>query len=94
VLWSRGVKLGGLHLELTGDDVTECTGPPHGTTVDDVPVRYRSYCDPRLSFAQVMRVAFETIGVMQTTKSTAVTGLANSSAGAGPLAGAGSTGFR
>lgn len=55
---SLGTVLGGVHLELTGENVTECTGGPEMLTEEDLPERYTTYCDPRLNYAQSMEVAF------------------------------------
>jgi 3-deoxy-7-phosphoheptulonate synthase len=51
-----GTHPGGIHLELTGDDVTECLGP--GVSLDALGERYESACDPRLSRDQAMDLAF------------------------------------
>jgi len=53
-----GSRLGGTHLELTGDCVTECTGGPQELRSEDLPMRYTSYCDPRLNYAQSLEIAF------------------------------------
>ena len=58
-LESFGLALGGVHIELCGEPVTECTGGPEGTTVADLPKRFGSLCDPRLSYAQSIAAAFE-----------------------------------
>ena len=50
--------LGGVHFELTGENVTECTGGPQNLTESDLPERYTTYCDPRLNYAQGMELAF------------------------------------
>lgn len=50
--------LGGVHFELTGENVTECIGGPEGINEVDLPLRYTSYCDPRLNYSQSMEVAF------------------------------------
>lgn len=57
VLRAHGQRLGGLHLELSGDEVTECTGGPAGVTNAQVGQRYESYCDPRLSYSQSVALA-------------------------------------
>lgn len=49
-----GSHLGGLHLEQTGEEVTECLDPLHVTHSDDLDTRYRSLCDPRLSRRQAI----------------------------------------
>lgn len=59
VLGECGAVLGGLHLELTGEAVTECVGGPGGVTEARVPERYTSYCDPRLNFEQGVRLGLE-----------------------------------
>jgi 3-deoxy-7-phosphoheptulonate synthase len=51
-----GTFLGGVHFELTGEDVTECTGG--GISVDDLDKRYASLCDPRLNYRQGLEMAF------------------------------------
>lgn len=51
-----GVHPGGIHLELTGDDVAECVGGP-GVGFDDLPGGYRSVCDPRLNREQATELA-------------------------------------
>ena len=48
---------GGVHLELTGDHVTECTGGARGLTDADLRRDYRSQVDPRLNYEQAMEVA-------------------------------------
>lgn len=51
-------RLGGVHFELTGENVTECTGGPQNLLETDLPLRYTTYCDPRLNYAQGMELAF------------------------------------
>lgn len=53
-----GSNLGGVHFELTGDNVTECTGGPQELTESDLPERYNTLCDPRLNYAQSLEMAF------------------------------------
>eukprot|EP00386_Alphamonas_edax_P015750 GDKI01048118.1.p1 GENE.GDKI01048118.1~~GDKI01048118.1.p1 ORF type:complete len:353 (+),score=81.26 GDKI01048118.1:1-1059(+) len=53
-----GSVLGGVHFELTGEDVTECVGGPQELGEKDLHVRYTTYCDPRLNYAQSMEMAF------------------------------------
>jgi 3-deoxy-7-phosphoheptulonate synthase len=53
-----GSRLGGVHFELTGENVTECTGGPQKLLEKDLPLRYTTYCDPRLNYAQGMELAF------------------------------------
>ncbi|MFK7734704.1 MAG: class II 3-deoxy-7-phosphoheptulonate synthase [Pirellulaceae bacterium] len=53
-----GTQLGGVHLELTGEDVTECVGGSTGLTEDDLHTAYNTTCDPRLNYEQAMEIAF------------------------------------
>ena len=53
-----GTRLSGIHLELTGEDVTECTGGPGNLTESDLKRDYRSQVDPRLNYEQAMEIAF------------------------------------
>lgn len=53
-----GSHPGGVHLEMTGEDVTECTGGLSGVTEESLKDRYNTYCDPRLNGAQAMELAF------------------------------------
>jgi 3-deoxy-7-phosphoheptulonate synthase len=55
---SLGTHPGGIHIEFTGDDVTECTGGSHGITEDDLTFRYETACDPRLNRSQSLDLAF------------------------------------
>jgi 3-deoxy-7-phosphoheptulonate synthase len=50
--------LAGVHFELTGEDVTECTGGAVNLQAKDLSRNYRSFCDPRLNYAQSMEMAF------------------------------------
>jgi len=49
--------LGGVHFELTGENVTECTGGARGLTDDDLRDGYRSLVDPRLNYEQALEMA-------------------------------------
>ena len=51
-----GTQLGGIHFELTGEDVTECVGG--GITEADLDTNYASVCDPRLNYRQALEMAF------------------------------------
>ncbi|MGH7297658.1 MAG: 3-deoxy-7-phosphoheptulonate synthase class II, partial [Polyangiaceae bacterium] len=53
-----GTHLGGVHFELTGEDVTECLGGAAGITVDDLDKNYASACDPRLNYRQALEMGF------------------------------------
>ena len=54
---AHGTILGGVHLELTGDHVTECTGGARGLSDDGLSQAYRTQVDPRLNYEQAMEVA-------------------------------------
>ncbi|KDN20693.1 phospho-2-dehydro-3-deoxyheptonate aldolase [Amycolatopsis rifamycinica] len=53
-----GTHAGGIHVEVTGDDVTECLGGAAGLTEADLPGRYLTACDPRLNAGQSVELAF------------------------------------
>jgi 3-deoxy-7-phosphoheptulonate synthase len=53
----NGSRLGGVHFELTGDDVTECTGGARGLTDSDLARAYKSHVDPRLNADQALELA-------------------------------------
>ena len=53
-----GSVLGGVHFELTGEDVTECTGGPQELSEADLQHAYETLCDPRLNYAQSLEMAF------------------------------------
>ena len=53
---ATGSRLGGVHFELTGEDVTECTGGPQELSVADLSRSYETYCDPRLNYAQSLEL--------------------------------------
>ncbi len=54
---AEGAACGGLHFEMTGRDVAECTGGPAPLTEQDMADRYHTHCDPRLNPAQAMELA-------------------------------------
>lgn len=56
---AKGTHPGGIHIELTGDDVTECLGGISGVSEDDLPFRYETACDPRLNRVQSLELAFQ-----------------------------------
>ncbi|MEA2019477.1 MAG: 3-deoxy-7-phosphoheptulonate synthase class II [Campylobacterota bacterium] len=56
---AQGSVAGGIHLEMTGQDVTECTGSQScDITADDLTSRYHTQCDPRLNADQSLELAF------------------------------------
>jgi 3-deoxy-7-phosphoheptulonate synthase len=55
---AEGTHAGGIHIEMTGQDVTECTGGAQAITDDLLRDRYHTYCDPRLNAQQSLELAF------------------------------------
>jgi len=55
---AEGVHPGGVHLEMTGQNVTECTGGAREVTEGDLADRYHTHCDPRLNGEQALDLAF------------------------------------
>ncbi|MEI6670651.1 MAG: 3-deoxy-7-phosphoheptulonate synthase class II [Actinomycetes bacterium] len=53
-----GTHPGGIHIELTGDDVTECVGGGEQISHEDLSTRYETACDPRLNHQQSLELAF------------------------------------
>ena len=55
---AEGSFAGGLHVEMTGQDVTECTGGAQKISEQDLSHRYHTHCDPRLNASQALELAF------------------------------------
>ena len=55
---AEGSWAGGVHVEMTGQDVTECTGGAHKLTEANLTERYETFCDPRLNAEQSLELAF------------------------------------
>ncbi len=55
---AEGTIPGGVHFEMTGQDVTECTGGVRAVTDEDLSDRYHTACDPRLNASQALELAF------------------------------------
>ena len=55
---AEGTVPGGVHFEMTGKDVTECTGGVRAVTDEDLSDRYHTACDPRLNASQSLELAF------------------------------------
>jgi len=55
---AEGTIAGGVHLELTGDNVTECIGGNRQLIDEDLLLNYQSNCDPRLNAEQAVELAF------------------------------------
>ena len=54
---TEGTVLAGVHVELTGEDVTECIGGARGISEEDLSRAYRSQVDPRLNYEQALELA-------------------------------------
>ncbi len=57
---AEGVHAGGLHVEMTGENVTECMGGAQAITAERLAERYHTQCDPRLNASQALELAFQT----------------------------------
>ncbi len=55
---AEGTHAGGIHVEMTGKDVTECTGGVRALRDADLNDRYHTFCDPRLNAAQALELSF------------------------------------
>ena len=55
---AEGTHAGGIHVEMTGKNVTECTGGAYAVTDEDLADRYHTFCDPRLNADQALELAF------------------------------------
>ena len=55
---AEGTYAGGVHLEMTGQNVTECTGGARAISDEDLDDRYHTFCDPRLNAEQAIELAF------------------------------------
>ncbi|MBC8337467.1 MAG: 3-deoxy-7-phosphoheptulonate synthase class II [Alphaproteobacteria bacterium] len=55
---AEGTHAGGVHFEMTGQDVTECTGGAQAITEANLSARYHTHCDPRLNAKQALELAF------------------------------------
>jgi 3-deoxy-7-phosphoheptulonate synthase len=63
----RGERMwpGGVHLEYTGEDVTECLGGSEELAVEQLDHRYETLCDPRLNARQALDLAFRLAELMR-----------------------------
>ena len=66
---SEGTYPGGVHFEMTGKDVTECTGGARAVTEEDLGSRYHTHCDPRLNASQSLELAFLLAELLQEDRS-------------------------
>jgi 3-deoxy-D-arabino-heptulosonate 7-phosphate (DAHP) synthase class II len=60
-----GTWLGGVHFELTGENVTECVGGSSKIGAADLGHNYESFCDPRLNWEQSIEMAFKMVEVLK-----------------------------
>ncbi len=65
---AKGTHPGGIHIELTGDDVTECVGGAAEISHEDLAMRYETACDPRLNHTQSLELAFLVAEMLRDTK--------------------------
>jgi len=68
---AEGTIPGGVHFEMTGQDVTECTGGVRAVTDEDLSDRYHTACDPRLNASQSLELAFLVAEALQDRRSLA-----------------------
>ncbi len=61
---TEGTIAGGVHLELTGDNVTECIGGNRQLLDSDLKLNYQTNCDPRLNAEQAVEIAFEIANIL------------------------------
>ena len=63
---AEGTHPGGIHIEMTGKNVTECTGGAHDISAEDLSDRYHTHCDPRLNAEQAVELAFKVAELLRT----------------------------
>lgn len=67
---AEGTHPGGVHIEMTGQDVTECTGGATAITDEALGDRYRTHCDPRINAEQSLELAFSLAEMLNTEATT------------------------
>ena len=67
--WAEGSIPGGVHFELTGEHVTECTGGGRAIAEDELKLNYLTACDPRLNAEQSLDMAFQIADMLRNSKS-------------------------
>ncbi|MBV0890398.1 3-deoxy-7-phosphoheptulonate synthase class II [Paracoccus sp. Z118] len=72
---AEGTVPGGVHFEMTGSDVTECTGGVRAVTDEDLQSRYHTACDPRLNASQSLELAFLVAEELRTRRTNGQNGL-------------------
>jgi 3-deoxy-7-phosphoheptulonate synthase len=76
---AEGTYAGGVHFEMTGQDVTECIGGAQAITETSLADRYHTHCDPRLNASQALELAFLIAGALKTKRAGAPRRLAAAS---------------
>ena len=76
---AEGTYAGGVHFEMTGQDVTECLGGGQSITEVGLADRYHTHCDPRLNASQALELAFLIADMLKTRRSGASLALAKAS---------------
>jgi 3-deoxy-7-phosphoheptulonate synthase len=71
VFAEEGLRPGGVHVEMTGQPVTECVGGAHSLTEADLAERYETFCDPRLNAEQSLELAFLVAAELKTRRQAA-----------------------
>ncbi len=67
---AEGTHAGGIHVEMTGQNVTECTGGAHAISAENLSDRYHTHCDPRLNADQSLELAFLVAELLKRERST------------------------
>jgi 3-deoxy-7-phosphoheptulonate synthase len=67
---AEGTHAGGIHVEMTGQNVTECTGGARAISAEDLSDRYHTHCDPRLNAEQSLELAFLIAELLKRERST------------------------
>jgi 3-deoxy-7-phosphoheptulonate synthase len=62
---AEGTHPGGIHIEMTGQNVTECTGGVRELSAENLSDRYRTHCDPRLNAEQSVELAFMVASLLE-----------------------------
>ena len=62
---AMGTHAGGVHIEMTGQNVTECVGGAQDITEHELADRYHTHCDPRLNASQSLELAFQMAQMIQ-----------------------------
>ncbi len=74
---AEGTHPGGIHVEMTGKNVTECTGGARAITAEELQDRYHTHCDPRLNADQAIELAFLVSELLKKSAGTPVRKVAN-----------------